>query len=244
MSGDISGGKNGARRGIRTRWIVLAMLVVCVVALIITMVVRSGQITAGGPGDPSSTAQPADDPSWAPDPGSTTNPITGEDPTTPAPSSGPTSSGTPAPAAGPAEPGALSPASATDVLSKALAAPVTSADSADDLDAELKNVAVGSYSAELQAQWQEYTSQGWTVSGSPTVESAKISRLDADADPPTAEVVACVDSSDVVVKDAEGRPVGGTSAMSPRALHQYTLVQGDDGVWRISAHSFPNDPTC
>lgn len=156
----------------------------------------------------------------------------------------PTVTATPAPAAGPTAAGELDEVVATDVIETALAAPISTAGTAGDLDALLKNVAIDSYAAELEAQWLELSSQGWTVSGAPALISASVTKLDTTATASTAEVTACVDSSDVVITDHAGDPIGDAAAMMPRALHLFTLMQGDDGTWRIASHSFPNDPNC
>ncbi|MGM1017106.1 MAG: hypothetical protein ACQEW8_06160 [Actinomycetota bacterium] len=156
----------------------------------------------------------------------------------------PTVTATPAPAADPTETGELDEESAVDAIETALAAPFATVGTSDDLAELLKNVAVDAYAAELEAQWQELISQGWTIDGSPSLVSAEVTDLDADADTPTASVTACVDSSEVTISDAAGDQIGDPAATEPRALHLFTLIQGSDDVWRISAHGFPNDPTC
>lgn len=156
----------------------------------------------------------------------------------------PTVTATPAPAADPTETGELDEESAVDAIETALAAPFATVGTSDDLAELLKNVAVDAYAAELEAQWQELISQGWTIDGSPSLVSAEVTDLDAGAGTPTASVTACVDSSEVTISDAAGDQVGDPAATEPRALHLFTLIQGSDDVWRISAHSFPNDPTC
>lgn len=78
----------------------------------------------------------------------------------------PSVTATPAPAADPTEVGELDETVATDVIVTALAAPISTATTPGDLEALLKNVATDAYAAELEAQWLELNSQGWTVSGS------------------------------------------------------------------------------
>lgn len=151
---------------------------------------------------------------------------------------------TPAPAAAPVRPGVLDEDDASAVLTVALAAPIATVGTSADLAELLKNIAVDAYAAELEAQWQELLSQGWSLSGAPEVVSTEVTRLDDESTPATAEVTACIDSSDVVMSDADGEPIGDASAQLPRARHLFTLVQGEDDIWRISAHSFPNDPKC
>ncbi|MGW8482198.1 hypothetical protein ACWGJP_03625 [Microbacterium sp. NPDC055903] len=151
---------------------------------------------------------------------------------------------TPAPAADPTEVGELEEDQALDVIQTALAAPIASVGTSADLQELLRDVAADSYAAELEAQWQEYAANGWTVTGTPELISADVTDLDTDASPATAAVTACIDSSAVTIEDAAGEPIGDPSARAERALHLFSLAQGDDGTWRITAHSFPNDPKC
>lgn len=160
------------------------------------------------------------------------------------PSPTPSVTATPAPAATPSSTTTLADDDATDVIEMALAAPFASVGTSADLTELLRNVAVDSYAAELEAQWQELVSQGWTIAGTPTLISTDVTDLDMESDAPTATVTACVDSSAVTISDSAGKPIGDPAAMTPRALHLFSLIQGSDDVWRISAHSFPNDPTC
>lgn len=161
---------------------------------------------------------------------------------TPAPT--PTVTATPAPAGPPTAAGELDEKDALVTIETALAVPIGSVGTSADLDALVKDIAVDSYSAELEAQWQELLAQGWSMQGSPTLISTEVTSLDTATTPATANITACVDSSAVTLLDAEGAPVGDQSAKTPRALHLFTLVQGSDDIWRIAAHSFPNDPTC
>ncbi|MFK4762369.1 hypothetical protein ACI3KS_15670 [Microbacterium sp. ZW T5_45] len=156
----------------------------------------------------------------------------------------PTVTATPAPAGPATAVGTIDDDEALATIETALAAPISTAGTSADLDALLKDVAVDAYAEELEAQWQELASQGWSITGTPVLVSSSVTSLTADTDPPTAQVTACIDSSAVEMLDAAGAPIGDDSAKTPRALHLFTLVQGSDDIWRIAAHSFPNDPTC
>lgn len=156
----------------------------------------------------------------------------------------PTVTATPAPAGPPTVAGELDADEALVTIETALAAPIGTAGTSADLEAVLKDIAVDSYAAELEAQWQELISQGWSIKGSPTLVTTEVTSLTSDTDPPTAQITACIDSSAVSILDANGDPIGDDSAKTPRALHLFTLVQGSDDIWRIANHSFPNDPTC
>lgn len=151
---------------------------------------------------------------------------------------------TPAPAGPPTVAGELDDDEALVTIETALAAPIGTVGTSADLEALLKDIAVDSYAAELEAQWQELISQGWSIKGSPTLVTSEVTSLTSDSDPPTAQITACIDSSAVSILDANGDPIGDASAKTPRALHLFTLVQGSDEIWRIANHSFPNDPTC
>ena len=237
------------------RWSLILLTLISVGALLTFPLLPEGPGTAGPGGPPSpSTDGPSSTPDDAP---------TATDPTPDNPSDGPTDPGGPTPsdppsaapsnppssnappdAPGPAADGELDEDSATEVISTAIETPLDSADTADALDVALADIAVEGYAAELESQWLELTSQGWSQTGSPQVESLEIISLETESDPVAAQVVACIDSSDVITVDASGAPIGDSSATSPRALHHFTMVQGEDGIWRISSHSFPDDPSC
>lgn len=218
MSGDIFSTPATVRR--RALWITsaLAALIAIGVAVAIAVTAPSdaGSSSAGPPNTSSSES----------------------------PSPTPTVTATPAPAGPATAVGTIDDAEALTTIETALAAPISTAGTSADLAALLKDVAVDAYAAELEAQWQELVSQGWSITGAPVLVSSSVTSLNTDADPATAEVSACIDSSAVELLDAAGAPIGDDSAKMPRALHLFTLVQGSDDIWRISAHSFPNDPTC
>lgn len=161
---------------------------------------------------------------------------------TPSPTA--TVTATPAPAAAATPIGELKDDEALEVVETALAAPIASVSTPEDLDALLTDIAVDAYAEELAAQWQELISQGWTITGAPALVSAEVTSIDAKTEPSTAEVTACVDSTEVEILDASGTRIGSADATTPRALHLFSLVQDDEGTWRISAHRFPNDPIC
>ena len=236
------------------RWSLLALLLLTI-ALILAVILSPGGPGTAGPGAPTAsstdeTSAPAsdtqtDDPSGTPtdDPSDTPTDGSSDSPTdsgSPAPPSAPPVTSAPSPAA----PGELDEDSATQVLSTAIETPLTSAETEDALAEVLTDIAVEGYAAELEAQWLELTSQGWSTTGTARIDSLEITALDSASPPATAEVAACLDSSEVLTLDAEGAPIGDPAAASPRALHLFTMVQGEDGIWRISSHSFPNDPSC
>lgn len=226
MSGDVLATPVARKR--RAVWISLA--VAAVVAL--GAITAYGVTTSGGGGD-------------TPDAGSSGS--TGSDASataTPTPNPTPTVTATPAPAAPPTVDGELDDDAALVTVETALAAPISTVGTSEDLAVLLKDVAVDAYAAEIEAQWQELVSQGWTITGEPALVSSEVTAVNAEADPATAEISACIDSSAVSILDANGDRIGDDSATVPRALHLFSVVQGDDDIWRIANHTFPNDPTC
>ena len=215
MSDDVDLGTIGARKRTVTLWVTAAVITAAVIAAVAVYALTAQPHAADAPG-----AEGAE------------------------PSPTPTVTAIPAPPTGSTAIGELVEADAVTILDAALAAPIAAVGTSTDLDELVKNVAAGSYASELEAQWQEFVSQGWTVKGAPSVITVEVTTLDTDATPAIAEIAACVDASDVSILDAEGDPVGDPAVALPRALHLFTLTQGDDEVWRITAHGFPNDPTC
>jgi len=136
------------------------------------------------------------------------------------------------------EKGELKGEEADDTVEHIVTVPFEPVETSDDLEKRLGKVATGDYLAELEAQWQELTANGWTIEGKPEVVWTKTGKV-ADG---KAELVACIDSSAVRTIDAKGKPIGESTA--PPARHLFTLEQSKDGAWRIASHSFPDDPAC
>lgn len=136
--------------------------------------------------------------------------------------------------------GRLDDAAAADIVQHIVAVPYEPAETSEELDTRLGDVAEGSYLAELEAEWQELLSAGWSISGTPRVVTAEVTDVDADGE--RATVAACVDSSAVRTLDAAGDPIGENA--TPRALHIFTLALTPGGTWRIAAHGFLDDPAC
>lgn len=220
MSGDTFSTPATVRR--RALWITSAAAALIAIGAAVAIAVAAPSNAGSSDADPSAGSPPS---------------------ATPA-SPTPTVTATPAPAGPATAVGTIDDDEALATIETALAAPISTASTSADLDALLKDVAVDAYAEELEAQWQELVSQGWSITGAPVLISSSVTSLTADTDPPTAQVTACIDSSAVEMLDAAGTPIGDDSARMPRALHLFTLVQGSDDIWRIAAHSFPNDPTC
>lgn len=243
-------------------WLALALALVVMAVLLALVLVPGGRVDAG-PADPStdeptSTADPAspttdptDGPSDDPTDDATDDPTDAPGTSTPTPDptdsptpTDPPATGTPSGGAVSTAPGQLDEEEASELIALAVAPVPASVTTDSQLSASLSDVAIDAYAEELEAQWLELSSQGWSLTGSPTVAELEITALDDSSNPVTAEVSACIDSSDMRMTDADGEPIGDPSAMTPQALHLFTMVQAEDGSWRVAAHSFPDDPRC
>lgn len=245
----------------------LTIAALAVIALAVALLVPGGPLNAD-PGDPSPSdsesdpgsptgtptdPSPSDDPSSDPasptgtgspsDAPGTASPSAPTDPTDPATPSAPGSGAGSRPAISTA-PGELTEEDASALLENALVPPVAEAESVQALDDLMGDAVMDAYAEELEAQWLELSSQGWSVTGAPTISSLEITSLENSSQPATAEVLACIDSSDVTIVDAEGTPVGDPDAVMARAQHRFTMIQAEDGIWRISSRAFPDAPDC
>ena len=270
MSSPTSGPDSTASRRRALPWLLLALAMVAIVAVLALVLIPGGRVDAG-PGDPttdgpsSSTdpTSPTDDPSRAPSDDPSNSPsddpsdspsddpsdapgtsTPGPDPTDSPSPTDPPESGAPSGGAVSTAPGELDEEEASELITLAVAPVPESVTTDSQLSDSLCDVAIDAYAEELEAQWLELSSQGWSMSGEPTVAELDITTLDDTSSPVTAEVSACIDSSDMRMTDADGELIGDQSATMPRALHLFTMVQADDGTWRVAAHSFPDDPRC
>ena len=92
---------------------------------------------------------------------------------------------------------------------------------------------------EFDAQALEWTRDGTHTTGSPTLEDVHILSDDGAGN---VTVSACVDSSNVRVLNDAGTALTDDTTMT-RALTYFLFVK-DDGAWKLSGFSFPDDPTC
>ncbi|WP_314649393.1 hypothetical protein [uncultured Microbacterium sp.] len=130
---------------------------------------------------------------------------------------------------------------AEQLLASVLPVVTTVADG--DVDAVLTSlaaVASPAFLSGIEAERAELEDQGWTRTGEVRIDGVETLAYDATAAPSTATVRACLDSSDVVIHDADGNVVPGGS---PRAWNIYTLEQAD-GAWKIIRQTFADDPAC
>ncbi len=161
-----------------------------------------------------------------------------------APSAPPSSTPTPAPTAEPAP-------EATDEDLTEKTVDIVLADYFEAMDALKPDTEVGTVSslvtgdalAEVEAQVIEFESRDWSLEGETRYEDVKVLEADLEAKTPTATVSVCVDSSDVTLVSSDGSPVVADAAETRRAINIYSLAY-TDGAWRVTSHSFPDDPQC
>ncbi len=138
--------------------------------------------------------------------------------------------------------GSLTPERTEALLVEGLAPSLAAETTEDELDALLARVAVDEYALEIEALWGELVVNGWSLSGSPRV--LDVDPITGDTADGRAEVIACIDSSDVVLRDSEGAPIGAQDDEQAVSRHRLVLALGDDGQWRIARHDFPEDARC
>lgn len=107
----------------------------------------------------------------------------------------------------------------------------------------LASVVTGQAMNEVQAQQLEFHTNGWSATGTARVTDVKVLHTGTHGTVKTAEVQACIDSSNVQLVTSARKPVFPPSSVSRRALNLYDL-QYLSGGWRIVRHTFPSDPTC
>ncbi|MFS0853048.1 hypothetical protein [Microbacterium sp. 179-I 3D4 NHS] len=128
-----------------------------------------------------------------------------------------------------------------DLISSVLS--VTNTVNVGDIDAvlgSLQSVASPAYLSGVEAERMELEDQGWTRSGEVVIDGVETVSYDAAATPAQATVRACLDSSGVVIRNADGDVVPGGS---PRAWNIFVLEQVD-GAWMIMRQTFADDPAC
>ena len=129
--------------------------------------------------------------------------------------------------------------SAAPLLARSPNAPQTTPPAMD-----FSQVAVGAALGGLEAQAQEFASNGWQQSGSiKVVGEATISKLSTDGQPQVA-VTVCVDSSAVTVVDDSGASVLAAAPQGTRKNLNIYTVQDVSGTWLVANHTFPNKTAC
>lgn len=137
--------------------------------------------------------------------------------------------------------GSLTEKSASTLIATAIGTPLTSSEDEAALAQQIAGFAAGAFASELEVQWEELVVNGWSISGTPKIVTTSV---ETSADERSAVAVSCVDATAVHTLDAAGKPIAPEAASDNRALHRFTLTRGDDDVWRVTQHDFPDDPAC
>lgn len=112
-----------------------------------------------------------------------------------------------------------------------------------DLGTQLAGVVSDTYLSELEAERLEFEAEGWTRTGSFQIGTIEILDHQDDGDGSTATVRVCVDSSDVVVTNADGADIAGPSGNT--AWNIFVLTKpADSENWILVGRTFPDDPAC
>lgn len=234
----------------RRRWSVLLLALIATAVMITAAVILSGQRTdaapqtsAFDPSVPTSThtpppagpASPTDAPSDAP----------GDDaPADDAPSDQPTGSPTPAAPAPTSEESAEVSAETAELLGTVLAQTAEIDPQAPtDVVGDLSGVATRSYLSELESERLEFETEGWSREGSYSLGDVEVLEHSSTSDGEVATVRVCVDSSDLVIRRADGEVIE-TSPSSARAVNVFVLERADSAAWRIVGRTFPDNPAC
>jgi hypothetical protein len=108
----------------------------------------------------------------------------------------------------------------------------------------IESVATGFVEGEVQALALERKHLGYTQVGEATVTSVKVRSIDLAADPPTAVLEVCIDTSDLDVLDPNGESVADQLYRPGHpVMHLYGAVFLD-GLWRVSTHEIPDGASC
>ena len=109
---------------------------------------------------------------------------------------------------------------------------------------DFTQVAVGAALGALEAQAQEFASNGWQQSGAITVVGkATTSKLPTDGQPQLA-VTVCLDSSAVTIVDNTGASVLAAAPPGTRKNLNTYIVQDVSGTWLVVNHTFPTETAC
>jgi flagellar basal body-associated protein FliL len=106
----------------------------------------------------------------------------------------------------------------------------------------LSPYATGALVEEYRVSAEEFANNGWRQEGTPVVVSSEVVSQDPAANPPTAVLQVCLDSSGVQVYDADGEPQRDLSSPQ-RSLNIFGL-QLSDGSWKLASLTFPDQPDC
>jgi hypothetical protein len=108
----------------------------------------------------------------------------------------------------------------------------------------IESVATGFVEGEIQALASERKHMGYTQVGEATVTSVNVRSIDLAANPPTALLEVCIDTSDLDVLDPNGDSVADQLYRPDHpVMHLYGAVFMD-GIWKVSTHEIPDGASC
>lgn len=223
----------------RRAWWLVAAGLVAVVAVGWVLISRSGADDPEAGDTPSApgVTSPAD--STDPPTGPTTGP-------TGAPTTPPTPTTTPA-ATDPGDqldPDAAA-AAATDAVTRLLELADAAYAAPDSPTDPIDEVSTGAARDEVEGAVAELGTAQWRQTGTVEVSADDAVSVDVESDPATVTVRVCLDSSGVDIVDANGDSVRSAADQSPPPTsHDYVVVLGEDGAWRVSAHAITDPPDC
>lgn len=184
-----------------------------------------------------------------------------DDPSDDQPGDGSTASATPSKSADPSAPGtgadpSASPSTLTPQVQAEIAAETSPVvddvlDETAEIDPSEPVDVVGDLSdrvsqaflSELEAERLEFEAEGWSRTGSYSLEDLEVTDLSSTGDTEVATVQVCIDSTGLVTRRSDGEVVP-TSLNSGRAWNIFVLERSDSAEWRIVGRTFPNDPAC
>lgn len=105
-------------------------------------------------------------------------------------------------------------------------------------------VAFGAALGELEAQNQEFSSNGWQQTGTVVVVGTATTSTQKRTGTPQVDVQVCLDSSAVQIVDDTGATVLKAEKPGTRRNLNIYAVQEVSGEWLVVNHTFPDDTHC
>ncbi|GGU41455.1 hypothetical protein GCM10007979_45880 [Nocardioides albus] len=94
---------------------------------------------------------------------------------------------------------------------------------------------------EIEIVQYERQDAGWTITGTPTMDDLEVVEVDDPSKPKAMTIRACVDTSDVTIKNSTGRDMTTKTATRSRSVFEMDLVKGE---WRVTSRSLAGNADC
>lgn len=130
------------------------------------------------------------------------------------------------------------------ISTEKIAAPVPGVSTAPPAAIDFSAVAYGSALGELEAQHQEFASNGWQQSGTVHAVGTAATASTVKDGTEQVSVTVCLDSSSVSVVDNTGATVLAAEKAGTRKNLNTYVVQEVSGAWLVVEHTFPGDSGC